>query len=162
MKTSASLPLVIQSLRPSRTNVSPSADHRTVVASRAAERRDAGGRGGRLEVADTAMIRAVVDVNVTGASLVAREAVRRWERGVGPNNDGTLGARGHLADILFARGRLDEAGALADDLARRGHPVQVGPSRMDLAGHAGVILVDASGVRVAGADPRSDGAAAGL
>jgi gamma-glutamyltranspeptidase len=51
---------------------------------------------------------------------------------------------------------------VADDLARRGHPVQVGPSRMDLAGHAGVILVDASGVRVAGADPRSDGAAAGL
>ncbi len=50
----------------------------------------------------------------------------------------------------------------ARDLAERGHPVQLGASRMDQMGHAGAIVLDPAGVRVAGADPRSDGAAVGF
>jgi gamma-glutamyltranspeptidase/glutathione hydrolase len=60
---------------------------------------------------------------------------------------------------LTLEGGLD---GLAPELRRRGHPVQGAPAGADLMGHAGVILVDSQGVRVAAADPRGDGAALGF
>lgn len=55
-----------------------------------------------------------------------------------------------------------ELSQTARALRERGHPAQVGQSRMDQMGHAGAIVLDPAGVRLAAADPRSDGAALGL
>ncbi len=49
----------------------------------------------------------------------------------------------------------------AEALAARGHRVTIGPARTDLMGHAGAILLDEAGMRLAAADPRGDGAALG-
>lgn len=56
----------------------------------------------------------------------------------------------------------EELSQTARELKERGHPVQVGGSRLDQMGHAGVIRLDPAGVRLAAADPRSDGAALGF
>ena len=48
------------------------------------------------------------------------------------------------------------------ELERRGHAVNRWPDWSELAGHAHGISIDpVSGVRIGGADPRSDGAALG-
>jgi gamma-glutamyltranspeptidase len=48
------------------------------------------------------------------------------------------------------------------ELARRGHAINRWTAWNELAGHAhGITLDPASGARVGGADPRSDGAAIG-
>jgi gamma-glutamyltranspeptidase/glutathione hydrolase len=54
----------------------------------------------------------------------------------------------------------DLAGA-AGALARMGHSVQVAPALSDAMGHAGAIVLEPGGVRAAGWDPRSEGAALG-
>lgn len=66
---------------------------------------------------------------------------------------------GAAAETLTLEAALAPA---AEALARRGHPVAVGPGRTDTMGHAGAILVGEAGVRMAGADPRGDGAAVGF
>ncbi|HEY8367717.1 MAG TPA: gamma-glutamyltransferase [Thermodesulfobacteriota bacterium] len=55
-----------------------------------------------------------------------------------------------------------ELSQTARELRERGHPVEVLGSRVDQMGHAGVIRLDPAGVRLAAADPRSDGAAIGF
>jgi gamma-glutamyltranspeptidase len=53
------------------------------------------------------------------------------------------------------------AGGSAVDAERRGHSVNCGPWN-ELAGHAHAMAIDpASGLRLGGCDPRSDGAAIG-
>jgi gamma-glutamyltranspeptidase/glutathione hydrolase len=67
---------------------------------------------------------------------------------------------GDPRDLLNMEGRFPEA--TARELERRGHAVNRWPDWCELAGHAHGITVDpASGVRIGGADPRSDGAAIG-
>ncbi len=63
-------------------------------------------------------------------------------------------------DLLNLEGRF--APATIAELARRGHPLNRWPDRDELAGHAHCITIDPeSGLRLGGADPRSDGAAIG-
>jgi gamma-glutamyltranspeptidase len=67
---------------------------------------------------------------------------------------------GDPRDLLNMEGRFPEA--TVRDLERRGHAVNRWPQWCELAGHAHGITIDpASGVRIGGADPRSDGAAVG-
>lgn len=67
---------------------------------------------------------------------------------------------GDPRDLLNMEGRFPEA--TVRDLERRGHTVNRWPEWCELAGHAQGITIDpASGIRVGGADPRSDGAAIG-
>jgi len=69
-------------------------------------------------------------------------------------------AIGEPRDLLNIEGRFP--GATARELERRGHTVNRWPDWCELAGHAhGISLDRASGVRIGGADPRSDGAALG-
>ena len=69
-------------------------------------------------------------------------------------------ALGDPRDLLNMEGRF-LPGTLAE-LERRGHRVNRWPDWMELAGHAhGITLDPQSGMRVGGADPRSDGAAIG-
>jgi gamma-glutamyltranspeptidase/glutathione hydrolase len=67
---------------------------------------------------------------------------------------------GDPRDLLNMEGRFP--GATVRELERRGHTVNRWPDWSELAGHAHGISVDrASGMRIGGADPRSDGAALG-
>ncbi len=67
---------------------------------------------------------------------------------------------GDPRDLLNMEGRFPEA--TFRELARRGHAVNRWPDWCELAGHAHGIAIDpVSGVRIGGADPRSDGAASG-
>lgn len=67
---------------------------------------------------------------------------------------------GDPRDQLNLEGRFPET--TVRDLERRGHAVNRWPDWCELAGHAHGITVDpVSGVRIGGADPRSDGAALG-
>lgn len=67
---------------------------------------------------------------------------------------------GDPRDQLNMEGRFPET--TVRDLERRGHAVNRWPDWCELAGHAHGITVDpVSGVRIGGADPRSDGAAIG-
>jgi gamma-glutamyltranspeptidase/glutathione hydrolase len=67
---------------------------------------------------------------------------------------------GDSRDLLNMEGRFPAA--TVRDLERRGHSVNCWPDWCELAGHAQGITVDpASGIRMGGADPRSDGAAIG-
>jgi gamma-glutamyltranspeptidase len=67
---------------------------------------------------------------------------------------------GDARDVLNLEGRF-EPSTIAE-LARRGHAINRWEAWNELAGHAHGITIDPeSGVRVGGADPRSDGAALG-
>ncbi len=69
-------------------------------------------------------------------------------------------ALGEARDTLHMEGRF--APATIDELARRGHTVNRWGAWNELAGHAHGIVIDAqNGLRIGGADPRSDGAAIG-
>jgi len=67
---------------------------------------------------------------------------------------------GDPRDLLNMEGRFPDA--TVAELERRGHAVNRWPDWCELAGHAHGITIDPlSGVRIGGADPRSDGAAVG-
>jgi gamma-glutamyltranspeptidase/glutathione hydrolase len=67
---------------------------------------------------------------------------------------------GDPRDLLNMEGRFPET--TLRDLERKGHAVNRWPHWCELAGHAHGISIDpVSGVRIGGADPRSDGAATG-
>ncbi len=67
---------------------------------------------------------------------------------------------GDSRDLLNIEGRFPEA--TLKELEHRGHTVNLWPDFCELAGHAHGITIDpVSGLRVGGADPRSDGAAIG-
>src|SRR6266571_2864163 len=67
---------------------------------------------------------------------------------------------GDSRDLLNIEGRFPEA--TARELERKGHAVNRWPDFCELAGHAHGITIDpVSGVRIGGADSRSDGAAIG-
>ena len=67
---------------------------------------------------------------------------------------------GDPRDLLNMEARFPEA--TVRELERRGHTVNRWPDWCELAGHAQGITIDPlSGVRIGGADPRSDGAASG-
>ncbi|HKC05719.1 MAG TPA: gamma-glutamyltransferase [Methylomirabilota bacterium] len=69
-------------------------------------------------------------------------------------------ALGEARELLNVEGRF--APATVAELARRGHDINRWEDWNELAGHAHGITIDpASGARVGGADPRSDGAAVG-
>ncbi len=69
-------------------------------------------------------------------------------------------ALGEARDTLNIEGRFSSA--TLDELARRGHTVNRWSNWNELAGHCHGITVDPeSGMRIGGADPRSDGAAIG-
>jgi gamma-glutamyltranspeptidase/glutathione hydrolase len=69
-------------------------------------------------------------------------------------------ALGDAREVLNLEGRF--APATVAELARRGHAINRWEAWNELAGHAHGITIDPeSGVRVGGADPRSDGAAIG-
>jgi len=69
-------------------------------------------------------------------------------------------ALGDARELLNMEGRF--APATIAELARRGHDINRWEDWNELAGHAHGITIDpASGARVGGADPRSDGAAVG-
>jgi len=70
-------------------------------------------------------------------------------------------ALGEPRDTLHIESRF--SGSTLQELARRGHVIDDFGAWNELAGHAHGITIDpASGVRVGGSDPRSDGAAIGL
>ena len=69
-------------------------------------------------------------------------------------------ALGEARDTLHIEARFPRE--TIDELARRGHPLDRWGESNELAGHAHGITIDPqSGMRVGGADPRSDGAAIG-
>jgi gamma-glutamyltranspeptidase len=69
-------------------------------------------------------------------------------------------AIGEERDTLHMEGRFPAA--TIAELRRRGHLVNQWGDWNELAGHAHGIVVDpASGLRIGGSDPRSDGAAIG-
>ncbi|MGH7397739.1 MAG: gamma-glutamyltransferase family protein, partial [Candidatus Rokuibacteriota bacterium] len=69
-------------------------------------------------------------------------------------------AIGDARELLNVEGRF--AASTLAELARRGHTINRWEAWNELAGHAHGITIDpASGARVGGADPRSDGAALG-
>ena len=69
-------------------------------------------------------------------------------------------ALGEARDTLHIEGRFPRA--TIDELERRGHLVDRWGDWNELAGHAhGIVIDPATGERVGGADPRSDGAAVG-
>ncbi len=69
-------------------------------------------------------------------------------------------ALGEARDTLHMEARF--AKETLDELERRGHPLDRWGDWNELAGHAhGIVIDPGSGVRMGGADPRSDGAAIG-
>ena len=105
------------------------------------------GRGGRRDDADTAMIRAVVDINVTGAILVAREAVRRISTRRGGRGGAIvnissvaadLGAPGEYVWYAATKGAIESlTRGLAKELSGDGIRVNaVAPGLIDTEIHA--------------------------
>jgi NAD(P)-dependent dehydrogenase (short-subunit alcohol dehydrogenase family) len=105
------------------------------------------GRGGRLDDADPAMIGEVVDLNVTGAILAARQAIRR----LSPRHGGRggsivnissvaadLGAPGEYVWYAASKGAIDSlTRGLARELAREDIRVNaVAPGLIDTEIHA--------------------------
>ncbi|NNM71904.1 SDR family oxidoreductase [Enterovirga aerilata] len=105
------------------------------------------GRSSRLEAADTAVIRACIDLNVTGAILVAREAARRLATGQGgPGGSivnissvaATLGSPGEYVWYAASKGAVDALTiGLAKELAQEGVRVNaVSPGLVETEIHA--------------------------
>lgn len=105
------------------------------------------GHSGRLADADPAMIREVVDVNVTGALLVAREGARRMSTRYGGKGGAivnlgsmasTLGAPGEYVWYAATKGAIDALTiGLSRELAAEGVRVNsVAPGLIDTDIHA--------------------------
>lgn len=105
------------------------------------------GRNGRLADADPEMMRRVIDVNVTGALLVAREAVRRISAKSGGKGGAivnlgsiasTLGAPGEYVWYAASKGAIDALTiGLAREVAAEGIRVNaVAPGLIDTDIHA--------------------------
>jgi NAD(P)-dependent dehydrogenase (short-subunit alcohol dehydrogenase family) len=105
------------------------------------------GRSSRLDAADPAMIRQVIDLNVTGAILVAREAVRRMSRAQGGEGGAivnlssaaaTLGSPGEFTWYAASKGAIDSFTlGLARELAKEGVRVNaVSPGLIETDIHA--------------------------
>jgi NAD(P)-dependent dehydrogenase (short-subunit alcohol dehydrogenase family) len=105
------------------------------------------GRSSRLDAADPAMIRQVIDLNVTGAILVAREAVRRMSRAHGGEGGAivnlssaaaTLGSPGEFTWYAASKGAIDSFTlGLARELAKEGVRVNaVSPGLIETDIHA--------------------------
>jgi NAD(P)-dependent dehydrogenase (short-subunit alcohol dehydrogenase family) len=105
------------------------------------------GRSSRLDAAETDVIRACIDVNVTGAILVAREAARRLStRHGGPGGSlvnissvaATLGSPGEYVWYAASKGAIDALTiGLAKELATEGVRVNaVSPGLVETEIHA--------------------------
>ena len=105
------------------------------------------GRINRLEAADPAMIRQVIDLNVTGAILVAREAVKRISTANGGQGGAivnlssaaaTLGSPGEFTWYAASKGAIDSFTiGLARELAKEGVRVNaVSPGLIETDIHA--------------------------
>jgi NAD(P)-dependent dehydrogenase (short-subunit alcohol dehydrogenase family) len=105
------------------------------------------GRVSRLGAADPAMIRQVIDLNVTGAILVAREAVRRMSTAHGGEGGAivnlssaaaTLGSPGEFTWYAASKGAIDSFTlGLARELAKDGVRVNaVSPGLIETDIHA--------------------------
>jgi NAD(P)-dependent dehydrogenase (short-subunit alcohol dehydrogenase family) len=105
------------------------------------------GRSSRLDAADPAMIRQVIDLNVTGAILVAREAVRRMSTMHGGEGGAivnlssaaaTLGSPGEFTWYAASKGAIDSFTlGLARELAKEGVRVNaVSPGLIETDIHA--------------------------
>lgn len=105
------------------------------------------GRSNRLDTADPAMIRQVIDLNVTGAILVAREAVKRMSTGNGGKGGAivnlssaaaTLGSPGEFTWYAASKGAIDSFTiGLARELAKEGVRVNaVSPGLIETDIHA--------------------------
>ena len=101
----------------------------------------------RLDAADPAMIRQVIDLNVTGAILVAREAVRRMSTVHGGKGGAivnlssaaaTLGSPGEFTWYAASKGAIDSFTlGLARELAKEGVRVNaVSPGLIETDIHA--------------------------
>ena len=105
------------------------------------------GRVNRLDAADPAMIRQVIDLNVTGAILVAREAVRRMSTVHGGEGGAivnlssaaaTLGSPGEFTWYAASKGAIDSFTlGLSRELAKEGVRVNaVSPGLIETDIHA--------------------------
>jgi NAD(P)-dependent dehydrogenase (short-subunit alcohol dehydrogenase family) len=105
------------------------------------------GRASRLVAADPATIRAVIDLNVTGAILVAREAAKRMSTAHGGKGGAivnlssaaaTIGSPGEFTWYAASKGAIDSFSlGLARELAREGVRVNVvAPGLVDTDIHA--------------------------
>ena len=105
------------------------------------------GRSSRLAAADPAMIREVIDLNVTGAILVAREAARRMSTAQGGEGGAivnlssaaaALGSPGEFTWYAASKGAIDSFTlGLARELAREGVRVNaVSPGLIETDIHA--------------------------
>jgi NAD(P)-dependent dehydrogenase (short-subunit alcohol dehydrogenase family) len=101
----------------------------------------------RLDAADPAMIRQVIDLNVTGAILVAREAVKRMSTAHGGEGGAivnlssaaaTLGSPGEFTWYAASKGAIDSFTlGLARELAKEGVRVNaVSPGLIETDIHA--------------------------
>lgn len=105
------------------------------------------GRNGRYADADPAMMRRVIDVNVTGAMIVAQEAVRRMSTKLGGKGGAivnlgsmasTLGAPGEYVWYAASKGAIDALTiGLSREVAAEGIRVNsVSPGLIDTEIHA--------------------------
>lgn len=105
------------------------------------------GRNGRYADADPAMMRRVIDVNVTGAMIVAQEAVRRMSTKLGGKGGAivnlgsmasTLGAPGEYVWYAASKGAIDALTiGLSREVAAEGIRVNsVAPGLIDTEIHA--------------------------
>jgi NAD(P)-dependent dehydrogenase (short-subunit alcohol dehydrogenase family) len=105
------------------------------------------GRMSRLDAADPAVIRQVIDLNVTGAILVAREAVRRMSKANGGKGGAivnlssaaaTLGSPGEFTWYAASKGAIDSFTlGLAREVAKEGVRVNaVSPGLIETDIHA--------------------------
>jgi NAD(P)-dependent dehydrogenase (short-subunit alcohol dehydrogenase family) len=105
------------------------------------------GRASRLDAADPAMIREVIDLNVTGAILVAREAARRMSTARGGQGGAivnlssaaaTIGSPGEFTWYAASKGAIDSFTlGLARELAKEGVRVNaVSPGLIETDIHA--------------------------
>jgi NAD(P)-dependent dehydrogenase (short-subunit alcohol dehydrogenase family) len=105
------------------------------------------GRSSRLDAADPAMIKQVIDLNVTGAILVAREAVKRMSTAHGGEGGSivnlssaaaTLGSPGEFTWYAASKGAIDSFTlGLARELAKEGVRVNaVSPGLIETDIHA--------------------------
>jgi NAD(P)-dependent dehydrogenase (short-subunit alcohol dehydrogenase family) len=105
------------------------------------------GRSSRLDAAEPAMIKQVIDLNVTGAILVAREAVKRMSTAHGGEGGSivnlssaaaTLGSPGEFTWYAASKGAIDSFTlGLARELAKEGVRVNaVSPGLIETDIHA--------------------------